>query len=87
MIRSFLLFHFCAKLNQDTQEPIKTLRDSPMENYTIEASLINKLFGQIVNLKRFLSKVSATCRVGSRQTSRFFGDEFLLDHERFHDFG
>jgi len=31
-----LLFHFCAKVNQDAYEPLKILRDSPMRNYGID---------------------------------------------------
>lgn len=36
LIRSFVLFHFCSKVNEDSQKSLKVLRDAPMENWTID---------------------------------------------------
>lgn len=39
LVRSFVLFHYCSNVNRDSQEPLRILREAPMENWTLDVRL------------------------------------------------
>jgi hypothetical protein len=47
-IRSFVLFHYCSKVNVAAHKPLEVLRDAPLRNWTVDFQrLTNELENRV----------------------------------------